>query len=838
VERHILYTCPTNMRRQQILILVLCFCFGLLIVNNCPANYVIAEITHSPNEDSVDVLIGLSSTQLKKNPDQSYNIAEKAKDLAEHLNITDKTAKALWLMGKAKIELEDYYQAKQLLTDASTLYDTLSHDLFEAEIKYALALCCYYNSEYKDAIFNYQYALRIYNKLGKLQNAANTLQNIGLVHHSLDNLDKAIDYYQQALQINIRLHNDTNIAGLYQNIGIINYRKDEFDQALNNYEKSISIFQILHDTSGIATTFSNIGLIHLRQGDFDAAFKSFEKSNSIFTAINYKEGCIWALYNMGSSRMNKQDFAGAKKYFNQSLLISRNIKFTEGIMSNYESLSELLSETGDYKNALDYYKKYTTIRDSLQIEQSKQKIAELETFYSLESKEKELTKSIDELKRQKTKNLAIIIILALLAIASISIFFAYRQKKDAESKLEIHRENLENIIIEKSIELKNEITERKIAEESDKLKSAFLANMSHELRTPMNAIIAFTNFLHDPDLTDDKKNEYLEHIGNAGETLLRLIDDIIDIAKIESHQIKIHISPTNISRLTRDIYRVFCEIKNKNHYSSEFFLQQNGQHDIIINTDSLRLKQILSNLIDNAFKYTKDGIIEFGFVESEKELEFYIKDTGIGIPKDKQEKIFERFSQLEYSLDRKFGGTGLGLAISKNLTELLGGRISVKSDVDKGSTFYVRIPASEMRRVEVTNEYYSYSSVLKPNEFNWESKTILIAEDEELNYKVLDSCLAKTKARIIRAHDGETAIKIFQEEKIDLVLMDIQMPLMDGYKATSEIKKLNNNTPVIAQTSFVMSNEREKCMVAGCDDYITKPLNITDLLTKINRYFE
>lgn len=825
------------MRGRQFKFSVLCFCFGFIFINYSPAkDSVIAEMNHTPIEDSVDIFIGMSTSQLKTDPAQSFIFAEKAKDLAKQLKSNEKISKALWLMGKAKIELEDYYLAKKVLSEASTYIDYKSKDLFDAEIKYALALSCYYNGEYKEAIENYQHALNIFNKHNKKQDAANTLQNIGLVHHSLDDLKKAVYYYRQALEINIRLKNDTNIAGLYQNLGIINYRNEEFDRALNDYEKSISIFQTLNDTSGIATTFSNIGLIHLRQGDFDAAFRSFEKSNNIFTAIGFKEGKIWALYNMGSARMNKQDFSGAEKYFKQSLQLSDKTRLAEGILSNYESLSELYTETGEYKDALVHYKKYTQLRDSLQLAESMQKIAELETLYNLETKEKQLTESITEITRQKTQKLAIIIILAILTLASVTVLLAYKQKKDAETKLELHRENLENIIIEKSKELKNEITERKIAEESDKLKSAFLANMSHELRTPMNAIIAFTNFLHDPELTEEKKSEFLEHIGTAGETLLRLIDDIIDIAKIESRQIKIHITPTNISRLIRDIYRVFTELSKKNQYSSAFFLKLNDQHDLIINTDSLRLKQILSNLIDNAFKYTKDGIVEFGLNELDDGLEFYVKDTGIGIPKDKQEKIFERFSQLEYSLDRKFGGTGLGLAISKNLTELLGGKISVDSEPENGSTFYVRIPVKEIRKVAVSKETLLFGSTLKPKEFNWESKTILIAEDEELNYKVLNTCLAKTRVRLIRAHDGESAIKIFQQEKIDLVLMDIQMPFMDGYKATTEIKKINNNTPVIAQTSFVMANEKEKCMVAGCDDYITKPLDMNDLLTKINKY--
>jgi len=317
-----------------------------------------------------------------------------------------------------------------------------------------------------------------------------------------------------------------------------------------------------------------------------------------------------------------------------------------------------------------------------------------------------------------------------------------------------------------------------------------------------------------------------------------LIDDIIDTAKIEAKQLKISINPINISHLMKELKSVFTKLKLKYNYSAELILNIDTQKDCIVNTDAIRVKQVLNNLLENAFKYTKKGIIEFGFKEEyDKGILFYVKDTGTGIPIEKQAKIFERFSRIETDLNRKYGGTGLGLTISKNLAELLGGKIWVESKPDKGSTFFMLIPSTGLRYVDVVNEKSYVSKPLLSKNYNWSKKTILIAEDEELNFKVLHSCLARTNVRIVHAKDGLEALDLFKKEKIDIVLMDLQMPIMDGYEATHEIKKINNNMPVIAQTSYVLANEKEKCLDAGCDDYITKPLNLEELLSKIDTYF-
>jgi len=787
-------------------------------------------------EDSVDYLLHLASVNLDLYPQQAFTHASIAKQISTQLKWNDKSAMACKYMGEAKIELEDYYQAKKYLIDAIE-YFTEETPKILGDCYYLLAKANYYLAEYEEANNNYRSAIALFEKTNDRRRIANTLQNIGLLYHELDDLEKASEYYNKALEINKELKNDTNIAGLYQNMGIIYYRNNNFKKAIDFYEKSIHMYQQLADTQNIATTFSNIGLINLQQEHYKEAFNNFKKSYELFEQSGYRLGKMWAEHNMGTAKLWQKEYNHAEKYYKESLAQAYALNNPEGIMSNLDALTDLMAQQGKYEEAFFYHLDFTNLRDSIHVLESKGKISELEALYNLESREKQISESLLALKKQKTQKLGFIILLIVISATSVIIYIAYRRKKHAEGEIYSDKLNLENVLEEKNKELKAQIMERKIAEESDKLKSAFLANMSHELRTPMNAITAFSNFLREPDLPESKREEYLDHISSAGDNLLHLIDDIIDIAKLESRQLKISIGPVNISRMLRELKKVFQKIKNKSNFRADLILAIDPFNDYIINTDVLRVKQILNNLIENAFKYTPKGIIEFGVKHTQDGMLFFVKDTGIGIPYEKQDKIFDRFSQIDSELNRKYGGTGLGLAISKNLAELLGGKIWVDSQTDKGSVFYVLIPANDLRMVEISGpDLPQVNKLVNEKKYNWATKTILVAEDEELNYKILNSYLSKTKARILRAENGEKAIEICQQEKINVILMDIQMPVMDGYETAQRIKALNINVPIIAQTSYAMANEKEKCIDAGCDDYITKPLNLDQLLSLIDKF--
>ncbi len=374
------------------------------------------------------------------------------------------------------------------------------------------------------------------------------------------------------------------------------------------------------------------------------------------------------------------------------------------------------------------------------------------------------------------------------------------------------------------------------AEESDKLKTAFLANMSHEIRTPMNGILGFAEMLNDDTLSRANRKKYLNIINSNGKMLINLIDDIIDFAKIDSDQVNILEDDFSLNGLLDQVQSTFLTRSMKRDKSKVRIIIKKPFPDekSFIRSDPTRLRQVLTNLVGNAIKFTHNGFIEFGYNLAEgRMLQFYVKDTGIGIESDKLQLIFERFMQADSSPSRKYGGSGLGLAISKGLVELLGGKMWAESVVGEGSTFYFTIPfVSANKKAESKVES-------KPSKVhhNWDGKLFLVAEDDKFSYKFLEGFLKQTKAEVMRASDGREAVEICRNTPgIDIVLMDIQMPEMNGLTATEEIKKFNPGVPIIAQTANAINEERLRCMEAGCDDFITKPVNINELYEKIERW--
>ncbi len=369
---------------------------------------------------------------------------------------------------------------------------------------------------------------------------------------------------------------------------------------------------------------------------------------------------------------------------------------------------------------------------------------------------------------------------------------------------------------------------------SDQHKSSFLANMSHEIRTPMNAIIGFSNMLSSKEIPEDQKKEFVHHIQSSSEMLLGLVDDIIDIAKIEAGQIKIKKTSCNANETINDLKAKFEAFKvrmEKENLDIELLIPD---EEVYFRTDEFRLKQILTNLISNAIKFTEKGKVVIGFSEKNTQyLEFYVKDTGIGMSRKELSTIFERFKRSKMSEEKKISGTGLGLAISKNLIELLDGNMWVQSEPGKGTCFTFELPylrVTEPMKKVVPKESKTY---------NWTGKTILIVEDDEIGYSLLEMGIKSTNVNIIHARDGKEAIEALNfHNQVDIVLMDMQMPVVSGLEATVRIKEKRSNLPIIAQTAYAMEGDREKCLATGCDDYITKPLHIPDLLAKIAQFID
>ena len=384
-------------------------------------------------------------------------------------------------------------------------------------------------------------------------------------------------------------------------------------------------------------------------------------------------------------------------------------------------------------------------------------------------------------------------------------------------------------------EAENRLLEAKYkAEESDKLKTAFLSNMSHEIRTPMNAIVGFSDLLTDENLTREERRDFIAQINQGADDLMRLIDDIIDIAKIEAGQVNVYISECFVGELFKELQLMFQQnIRRTGKDQVELVVKWDWPFDeLAIYTDPFRLKQILINLLSNAVKFTDEGEIVLGIEEHPEGVRFYVKDSGIGIREEKQKVIFDRFMQGHDTKTKLYGGTGLGLAISKNLTELLGGEIGVESISGEGSTFWFILP-----RNEVPIKHEAKLRVPRSDIRSWKGKKMLIAEDDHSNYYFLYEALKDTGVEIFWAKNGAETLEIFRrEEDLDLVLMDIQMPVMNGYECTRIIKEERPEVAVVAQTAYAMSGEREISRQAGCDDYLSKPIKVSELLDIIAKH--
>ncbi|MCF8309763.1 MAG: PAS domain S-box protein, partial [Bacteroidales bacterium] len=368
------------------------------------------------------------------------------------------------------------------------------------------------------------------------------------------------------------------------------------------------------------------------------------------------------------------------------------------------------------------------------------------------------------------------------------------------------------------------------AEESDRLKSAFLANMSHEIRTPMNGILGFIDLLQDTALSEEQREHYISIVKKGGNRLLDTINDIIEISKLEAGQVSLHKTTVDLPEVLGYFHDFYKKQADENGLDFRVNNTLEGKADKII-TDKTKLESILGNLIKNAFKFTTQGFIEMGCQLENDEIVFYVMDSGIGIPQDRLNAIFERFMQADLDITRPHEGSGLGLSIAKGYTEMLGGRIWVVSEEEKGSTFYVAIPYQPTQK-NVDNE----AAYQESNDVNGHNKTILVVEDEEYSYVFLQIILSNYNFNVIRARHGAEAVNIFEKNQyINLVLMDLKMPVMDGYEATRQIRKIDKQIPIIAQTAYAMEGDQKKALDAGCDEYIIKPVKKENLMQVINK---
>jgi signal transduction histidine kinase/CheY-like chemotaxis protein len=403
-----------------------------------------------------------------------------------------------------------------------------------------------------------------------------------------------------------------------------------------------------------------------------------------------------------------------------------------------------------------------------------------------------------------------------------------------DDKYKVDFEELAEAFNTMIVNLKKIIEEKEFAEHSNQVKNLFMANMSHEIRNPLNSILGFSELIRDPNITDKEKNQYLDIVKKTGVVLTTIINDILDISKIETDKVTLEMKTFSLTELLNEVKLILdvrCQEKG-----IDLKISKQGIVSDLIYTDPVRLKQILINIVGNAIKFTDKGYVEVIYCVDSYNLNFIIKDTGIGLTEDEKDKLFYPFSQGDVSIRKKYGGSGLGLFLSKKLAQLLGGNIYLKSSIPGvGSEFVVTIDYDFK-----VNQLAESQKLIHPSERtkkhakgDLDKLKVLIVEDSLENQLLLQTYLQRKNIKTLVASNGLEAIEIYLRDSVDIILMDMQMPVMDGYTATQEFRKLGCHLPIIAITGYAMKEDNKKCLDSGCDAYLSKPIESQTLIDTI-----
>lgn len=709
-------------------------------------------------------------------------------------------------------------------------------------------------------------ALEVSKQLNLKAREAEILNQLGIIASVLGDSPTALEYFLDVLTVREEIGDLPGISRIQNNLGILYKNLGDFDRSLQFHSESLSSKRLLNDSLGIARSLNNIGEIYQQQKNTIRAKQNFEESLELMILLNYKEGLAAVFNNLGEVHKLDGDINSAIKYHEQSLEIEKEhgnisgigysymniaslflkvdqpevaiINYKEAI-SNFNKINDLsglerayndlattYSELERFQESLYYFQLQSSLKDSLVSVQTNKQIAELQTQYESEKQKQEilllnersLMQEAQINQQAKIRNLLILITVLLFGLA----FVLYRSNKS--------RKNANALLTEKN---------RKI-EEAAELKSQFLSVLSHEIRTPMNAVVGMTNLLvHENPRQDQKK--YLDTLLYSSNNLLSIVNDVLDYSKAEAGKITLESIDFRLLFLLSNLHQSFYNQSVK----KEVYLKIEHDDKIpdVLKGDPTRLTQILSNLISNALKFTEKGsiIVQVSLEDQSEEsveVSFKVIDTGIGIAIDKQDSIFESFIQADKDIHRKYGGTGLGLPITKNLIELFGSNIKLVSTEGKGSTFSFSIVFEKGDlKFPINSPQADINSFEKIGNIK-----VLVVEDNPVNIQVIKLFLKKWGIDPVIALNGNYAVEYVKEEDFDIILMDLHMPIMDGYKATEIIRELEKNsvkkTPIIALTASNIFEEHTHAYESGVNEIVPKPFEPYQLHQTILKYIK
>ncbi|MBN2480197.1 MAG: tetratricopeptide repeat protein [Bacteroidales bacterium] len=656
----------------------------------------------------LEQLIEKASYFAEMRSDSCLIYAHEAERLSAAYQSPQHQVQALDIIGQYYLYKENFREAFIAYDEVLKIAGSAVDSLQKANYYNQLGLSYHYMSNYESAIECFFNAARLATEYKDNMLLAGCYHNIGMVYSRLKNNTEALNYYQRSLDLQRTMENKSDEADVMHNMGLIYAELNDYQEALGYYLSSLKIYSNEGDTSAMAQVYLSVGKLYENLSDWNRSRDYYMMALDIFRKTMNMSGIASGCYGLGSVSKNTGNYSNALEYYSQSLDHYKVISALKEEADCHRELADVYALLEDNKSAFEEMKAYQIIFDSVFSDQVSEDIAETETRYKTYLKDREIealrTEREEVIRDINRRNVGLIVIVSLTLITIAVTVYYTRTLRNANEELQLEieermraekeliniKENLEVRVSERTYELERA---KQKAEESDRLKSAFLANMSHEIRTPLNAITGYAGLLLRDDLPKEKRRQYNDLITKNNRLLLNIVEDLIDTSKLESGTLQLFPKKVNIANMIEQLNGPLTEnLISKNKPNLEIVREKTSVKTRSLTTDPVRVQQVIWHLLDNAVKYTDEGTIRYGCYENGMDLIFYVNDTGIGIPSEYREVVFEKFRQLDESSKRKYGGTGLGLYYARKIADVLGGKVWFESKQEGGSIFYFSIP--------------------------------------------------------------------------------------------------------------------------------------------------
>jgi hypothetical protein len=702
--------------------------------------------------------------------------------------------------------------------DEETIQNTINYRIDQAQQDID-------KNAYFEAREKYDEALQLAIKIDNKKSIGIIYSKIGKLQYIIEEPDEAIKSLIKANEVQRFAKDDINLAETYKTLGNVYTSKKQYQQALDYYKSSKTLFEQEDLNNFVAEVLLNEGITYIHLKEYEKAKQHLLKSITAARRYELDKILSSAKIYLGTTLFYLNEKTGALSQANEGLSIAQKNKFNNVINNGYLVLSNLYQGTGNYKIANDYLKKHIALSDSLlevkrsNLSQEKrmQLLIENQTEY-----QKEQQANLEEQKAANNLNkLTTILSIALITILSLLTLSLYKNNNiRLKTNNMLHKKNAELIVSKEKAEL------------ASKTKANFLSTVTHELRTPLYAVTGLTNML----LEESPKPNQIQHLKSlkfSGDYLLTFINDILQINKIEANKVEIEPEAFSLKKKMTNIIAALNNSATDNNIQIHLEYDSNLPENFI--ADQIKISQILINLIGNAIKFTKDGDIwvratQVNKKDEQYQVRFEIEDNGIGISQEKQNQLFESFSQGSIQINRKYGGTGLGLSIVKGLIQILNGKISLDSELGKGSKFTFEIPLKYAEKVEEVKVVNYFKDI---NEIDLKDINILVVEDNKINQMITKKILNKMKLNCEVVDNGEDAVDMVKNKNYHVILMDIHMPGISGLEATRIIRTFNKEITIFALTAVTLEDKMHEFDEAGFDDIISKPFKQEDFEKKL-----